>query len=214
MQSKHEWRKHEKHLYLPKTKAEQIEIDSFNFISIDGQGHPQNAEFVACVEALYSLAYTIKMGLKKRQDSPPGYTDFTVYPLEGLWDINDEAKKHFDGTVNKNDFVYTLMIRQPDFVSAELFNEFVEIAQNKTHNTALEKIRFDQLREGPCVQMLHIGPYDNEAASFEKMEQFCQEHNLRRLSKRHREIYLSDARKVSADKLKTVLRFQVEKQGL
>ena len=111
---------------------------------------------------------------------PAGYFDFTVYPLEGVWDINEAAKKHFSGTIKKKDLVYQLMIRQPDFVDEHLYCE-----------------------------MLHLGPFENESVSFDAMESFAQYAGHTRLSKVHREIYLSDTRKVAPEKLKTLLRFQV-----
>ena len=210
MQVKHEWRKKEKVTYLPKNKPEIIDIPEFKFITIEGEGSPSETLFTECIGALYSLAYTIKMMPKKMSTQPHGYYDFTVYPLEGIWDINDEAKANFNGTVNKNDFVYKLMIRQPDFVDEHFFEEMLEVAKEKKKIQLLEQVKFERVTEGLCVQMLHLGPFENEPESFQKMEEFAQTEGLRRLSKVHREIYLSDTRKVAPEKLKTVLRFQAE----
>ena len=116
MPMKHEWRKKEKSLYLPKASPERVEVPGFNFITIRGQGSPDDPEFADKVGALYALAYTIKMTPKKMAVPPDGYFDYTVYPLEGIWDISDEAKTRYDGTVSKQDFVYQIMIRQPGFV--------------------------------------------------------------------------------------------------
>ena len=208
MQDKHEWRKKEKALYLPKNKPEVIDIPEFKFITIEGEGSPADSVFTDYIGALYSLAYTIKMMPKKMDRQPKGYFDFTVYPLEGVWDINDKAKANFKGRINKEDLVYKLMIRQPDFVSKNFYSEMLEVAKEKKKNPLLEQINFERLSEGRCVQMLHLGPFEDEPASFEIMEDFAKSEGVVRLSKMHREIYLSDPRKVAPEKLKTVLRFQ------
>ena len=208
MQDKHEWRKKEKALYLPKNKPEVIDIPEFKFITIEGEGSPSDSVFTDYIGALYSLAYTIKMMPKKIDRQPKGYFDFTVYPLEGVWDINDKAKANFKGRINKEDLVYKLMIRQPDFVSKNFYSEMLEVAKEKKKNPLLEQINFERLSEGRCVQMLHLGPFEDEPASFEIMEDFAKSEGVVRLSKMHREIYLSDPRKVAPEKLKTILRFQ------
>jgi len=208
MQDKHEWRKKEKALYLPKNKPEVIDIPEFKFITIEGEGSPSDSVFTDYIGALYSLAYTIKMMPKKIDRQPKGYFDFTVYPLEGVWDINDKAKANFKGRINKEDLVYKLMIRQPDFVSENFYSEMLEVAKEKKKNPLLEQINFERLSEGRCVQMLHLGPFEDEPASFEIMEDYAKSEGVVRLSKMHREIYLSDPRKVAPEKLKTVLRFQ------
>jgi len=208
MQDKHEWRKKEKALYLPKNKPEVINIPEFKFITIEGEGSPADSVFSDYIGALYSLAYTIKMMPKKMDTQPKGYFDFTVYPLEGVWDINDKAKANFKGRINKEDLVYKLMIRQPDFVSENYYSEMLEVAKEKKKSPLLEQINFERLSEGRCVQILHLGPFEDLTASFEIMEDFAKSEGVVRLSKMHREIYLSDPRKVAPEKLKTVLRFQ------
>lgn len=206
---KHEWRKKEKELYLPKIKPEVIDIPEFNFLTISGEGNPNSEFFSEYIGALYAVSYPIKMTLKKRP-KPDGYSDYTVYPLEGVWDINEEAKKTFNGTINKDDLVFKLMIRQPDFVTEDFALEMIESAMRKKPNELIKEVKFERITEGKCVQMMHIGSYDNEPESFEIMEAFAETENLNRISKMHREIYLSDFRKVNEEKLKTVLRFQVK----
>lgn len=210
MTTKHEWRKHEKSLYLPKPKPQLIDVPAFNFITVNGAGNPNSEEFTDRVTALYSLAYGLKMHLKKLASKPEGYVDFTVYPLEGIWDISDEAKKAFTGVINKNDLVYSLMIRQPDFVTEALFLDVKKEVELKKPSPLLPCVTFNTHTEGSCIQMLHLGPFDDEPQSFSQMEKFADEHQLLRVSKVHREIYLSDARRVSPDKYKTVLRFNVK----
>ena len=209
MPDKHEWRKKEKYLYLPKEKPEVIDVPAFRFITLRGEGSPAGERFSEIIGTLYSIAYGIKMLPKRMETKPNGYFDFTVYPLEGVWDINDEAKKTFSGTVNKEDFVYELMIRQPDFVDEEFYSEIFKAVKKKKHNPLLELMEFKAISEGKCIQMLHVGKYEDEPLSFQKMEQFSKSEGYSRTSKVHREIYLSDARKVSPEKLKTVLRFKI-----
>lgn len=208
MTTKYEWRKKEKAIYLPKSKPEVIDVPDFKFITLHGEGAPEEEQFANIVQTLYSLAYGIKMLPKRMEVKPEGYFDFTVYPLEGVWDINDEAKKVFDGTINKEDLVYELMIRQPDYVTEEFYSEILNAVKNKKPNPMLDDVEFKVVSEGRCIQMLHVGKFEDEPASFERMEAFAKEQGLSRLSKVHREIYLTDFRKVAPEKLKTVLRFK------
>lgn len=209
MPDKYEWRKREKQLYIPRQKPEIVEVPAFNFLTIGGAGSPDDKAFTDKIATLYPLAYGIKMQPKKMAVPPQGYFDFTVYPLEGIWDINDEAKKHFTGTINKEDLVYQLMIRQPDFVAKNFYEEILELVKNKKPNPLLDEVKFERLSEGKCVQMLHVGKFEDEAETFAEMEAFAEQQGLTRLSKLHREIYLSDFRKVAPEKMKTVLRFKV-----
>jgi len=208
---KYEWRKSEKELYLPKNKPTQITIPSFNYFMIEGEGNPNNENFGEYIGVLYALSYAIRMS-HKGGTPPKDFYEYTVYPLEGVWDITDEAKKYYNdtGIINKDTLVYNLMIRQPDFVTAEYAAEVIERTKKKKPHVLLDKVEFGEITEGKCVQMLHLGPYDNEAVSFKKMEEYCSENKITRLSKKHREIYLSDVRKVSPEKLKTILRFKVK----
>ncbi len=206
---KHEWRKKEKEIYLPKTKPVLIDIPTYQYITIAGAGNPNQPIFSEQISVLYSMSYALKMNLKKMEKKPKGYCDYTVYPLEGIWDLSEEAKKTFSGEINKDDFVYTIMIRQPDFIRPEIFTEILAITQKKKPHKLLSELKLEKITDGTCIQMLHIGSYDDEPESFSKMETFAAEHQLERISKRHREIYLSDFRKVPTEKLKTVLRFKV-----
>ncbi len=207
--TKHEWRKHEKQVYLPKTEPEVIDVPTYKFITISGEGNPNSPEFAEHIATLYPISYAIKMNLKKLDLQPIGYSDYTVYPLEGIWDLNEKAKATYDGTFNKDDLVFKLMIRQPDFVSEEFYLEMLALVKKKKSHPLQEKLNFESITDGKCIQMLHIGPYDNEPVSFAKMERFAENNNLKRFSKAHREIYLSDFRKVAPEKLKTVLRFNI-----
>ena len=207
---KHEWRRREKSIYLPKNKPEVVDIPAYKFITIKGEGNPNSEFFGEYIGTLYSIAYAIKMNLKKEDIRPLSYIDWTVYPLEGIWDINEKAKDNYNGHLNKDDLVFHLMIRQPDFIDEAYFNKMLALTKEKKANILLEKVKFETIRDGKCIQMMHIGSFDNEPASFKVMEDYAMSQNLIRKSKVHREIYLSDFRKVAEEKLKTVLRFWVE----
>lgn len=208
--AKHEWRQAEKALYIPQSQPELIDVPAQKFITVSGEGNPNSEIFTEYISALYPVAYGIKMLPQKEAPIPVGYYDFTVYPLEGIWDITDEAKKTFNGTLNKDELVFKLMIRQPDFVDTDFFQHVINIVKAKKPYPLLEKLKFETITDGKSIQMLHIGPYDDEPASFERMEAYAQEIGVERESKIHREIYLSDFRKTALEKLKTVLRFKVK----
>jgi len=206
---KMEWRKKEKTLYLPKTIPTIIDILEFKYFMIDGKGNPNDEFFAEYIAVLYSLSYGVRMS-PKSGSAPAGYYEYTVYPLEGIWDISESAKQNYTGNLDKNSLVFTLMIRQPDFVTDEFAMDIIDKIKKKKPHKLLDKVRFGIMTEGKCVQMMHLGSYDNEPDSFKKMGEFCLENNLKRISGSHKEIYLSDARKVPPEKLKTVLRHKVE----
>lgn len=204
-----EWKKQDKQFYLPKNKPELITIPPLNFFTIRGMGNPNDDAFGEYIGVLYSLSYAVKMS-PKAGNAPDGYFDYTVYPLEGVWDFTEDGRKKSEEFIDKNEFVFHLMIRQPDFVNKEFAKKIIEqIAAKKTH-PLLSEVKFETIDEGKCVQMMHIGKYDDEPASFEQMKAFTQENNLDRASLTHREIYISDPRRGNPEKLKTVLRFQVQ----
>jgi len=208
---KYEWRKQDKELYLPKNKPETIIVPRFNFFMLNGKGNPNGEEFSEAVGVLYSLVYAVKM-LPKKGITPEGYFDYTVFPLEGVWDLTEEARGL--DILDKDSLIYTIMIRQPDFVTEELAQEVIKMVKLKKPHPLLDQVIFTGMEEGLCVQMLHEGPYDDEPNSFAIMEEYCEQNGLRRVSKVHREIYLSDPRKTEPSKLKTVLRFSVERKSI
>jgi len=206
---KHEWKKTEKKFYFPNVEPEKITVPKFNFYTIQGEGNPNDDNFAQCVGVLFSLSYAIKMGLKTGE-VPKNYNDYAVYPLEGVWDIKEEAKLKMDGKLDKNTLVYKLMIRQPAFITESFAIQNIESTKKKKPNVLLDQVKFEMIEEGSCVQMLHMGSFDNEPQSFKLMEQFAQVEQLKRKSLTHHEIYLSDARKTIPERLRTILRFQVE----
>ncbi len=193
-----------KELYLPGKNPAVAEIPPMPFIVIEGAGNPNGDAFSKVVEALYSFSYTIKMSYKGKA-VPAGYFPYKVFPLEGVWDLQEVSLG-----LDKSNFKYSMMIRQPDFVTVEYFEEVREILKKKKPNPNLDIAYFKILDEGMCCQMMHIGSYDDEPESFEKMEAHCKLNGWVRAARTHREIYLSDPRKTEKSRLKTVLRFKVE----
>ena len=200
---KYEWRKLDKKLYQgPKTPV-VIEHPVQSIIMLNGQGNPNKADFSERVSALYSLAYAIKMEYKKTAHHQE-FTDFTVYPLEGVWQ-QTEAE-----TLVKDDLVYTIMIAQPEFITNEIVETALEKVKVKKPNPFYNEIRFERISEGSSVAMLHVGPFDDEPQTFAKMDAFCQENGLKRCTAYHREIYLNNKNRTAPEKLTTILRYSVK----
>lgn len=201
---KYEWRKANREIYQIKSEPCLIDVPAQSFIMIDGKGNPNAADFSERVGALYSLAYAIKMNYKKTA-AEQEFTDFTVYPLEGLWQ-QEQA-----GELIKEELIYTIMIGQPDFITGEMVKKALEQVRVKKPNPLYDEIRFEKMTEGSCVTVLHLGPFDQEPQSFAKMDTFCQNYQLTRISNSHREIYLNNLNRTETSKLKTILRYKVQK---
>ena len=201
-------RKELRNLYSPPSKSVVvIDIPAFNFVMIDGtmltgQTPENSSDFQQAIGALYGASYTIKFQTKLRPENPVNYS---VMALEGLWWV-DSGKFDFQST---EPWHYTLMMLQPDFISPQMYQEAIQQLQKKRPNPALERLRYERFQEGLCVQTMHIGPYADEPATIQKMQDFIQQHGYR-LRGRHHEIYLGDPRKANPEKLKTVLRHPIE----
>jgi len=198
---KYEWRKSEKELYLPGTEPRIVAVPKQKFVAIKGAGDPNGVDFAERIGVLYSLAYAVRM-MPKSGFTPDGYFEYAVYPLEGLWE-GDPA--------DKSSLSYVIMIRQPDFVTDEIFTRATETTKKKKPHSFLSDALFCEMEDGTSVQMLHIGDYDDEPSSFAKMDEFTKQNGLVRNTGAHREIYLTDASKTERTKLKTVLRYGVGK---
>lgn len=207
--TKYEWRKQEKDLYFPKIKPELVKVPPMKFFLISGRGDPNKEEFAEKVGVLYSLAYAVRM-MPKTGYTPEGYYEYTVYPLEGLWDLTEEGRQA--ETLDKDELVYTIMIRQPDFVTADVVGRAFENVRKKKNHPLLDDVKFDTIEDGLSVQMMHIDPFENEPRTFEQMKKFIAENNLQLRTLVHREIYLSDIRKTEKSKFKTVLRYMVSEK--
>lgn len=201
-----DFKKMEKDLYQPKTTPSIIEVGEMIFIAVDGRGDPNtSAEYTAAIEALYGLSYAIKMGNKS-------IMEYVVPPLEGFWNVADDFKGGGASITDKSKFVWTMLIRQPDFVTDEIFKTAIASVTRKKPNLDISKARLIKLNEGLCVQVMHIGSYDNEPATIVAMEQYAAENEYVidiNDTRRHHEIYLSDPRKAAPEKMKTVIRHPI-----
>jgi len=159
------------------------------------------------VEALYSISYSIRM-MPKKGFTPEGYFEYTVYPLEGLWDLNEDGRGKAE--LDKSQLLYKIMIRQPEFVTQGVFDKALEIVRENKPSELLNALKFEEIEDGHSVQMMHLGSYDDEKTSFDLMKAYINDNGFRLRTMVHREIYISDPRKNEADRLKTVLRYMVE----
>ena len=203
---KYEWRKQENNLYSVKQMPIIVNVPKQKFILIKGKGNPNEVDFSNRISALYSLAYTIKMlfknAMKNKTDNE--ITDFTVYPLEGLWEKVNGAE------LDKNKLEYTLMIKQPDFITQEIFTKALENIKKKKPNVLYDEMSFRGIEEGKSIQILHVGSYDDEPKSFEQLNEFARKLDLTRIGDFHKEIYLSNKNRTSEEKQKTILRYSVK----
>jgi hypothetical protein len=210
--SKSDWKRDEKGLYLPGVAPVRVLVPECGFFVVAGKGDPNQPEFGTAVGALYALSYGVKF-LPKKGPAPAGYHAFSVYPLEGVWDLEPFARDRVDeaghAMLDKSALVYEAMIRQPDFVTPGLAAQMLERTAARIPAELRGRIRFERRAEGHCVQMMHLGPYDAEPASFDRIAAFCAAQGLVRTSGRHREIYLSDPGRTAPDRMRTVLRVQV-----
>ncbi len=191
-----------KDLYQPPTgSATVVETPDMRFLAIDGAGDPNTAPaYAQAVEALYAVAYTIKFLLKNEQG-----INYTVLPLEGLWwtpDMREFSMEH------KENWLWTMMIRQPEEVTTTLMERAREQVQRKKPSPALEKLRLESFHEGRAAQIMHMGPYAAEGPAIAKLHAFIREHGYAfdGSQQKHHEIYLSDPRRTAPEKLKTIVR--------
>ena len=205
-----DYKKTEKNLYQPKTTPSVIDVPEMVFIMVDGKGNPNTSEeYQSAVGILYGLSYTIKMS-KMNRTQPAGYFDYVVPPLEGLWWLEDGSEAWYQ---DKDKYCWISMIRQPEFVDAAVFETAKTELTGKKHIDA-SRARLEKYAEGLCIQMMHIGSYDDEPGTNAAIRQFMADNGyVSDISgvRRHHEIYLNDPRKTAPDKLKTVIRHPVVK---
>lgn len=193
-------------LYRPATEPDIIKVPNMQFLMFDGQGMPEKSPmFQKAFQALYGIAYTIKF-MPKKGEAPPGYKDFKMPPPEGLWWMKGNGD--FDAA-RPEDWQWTLLLRVPDFVTPELVHKVIAELVDKKKDQVYRQVRLATYEEGPCVQMLHIGPYDKEGPSLQRMETFAAAHGFAFTGKHH-EIYFGDPRRTRPENLKTVLRHPIK----
>lgn len=207
-----DFKKEYKEFYMPKNKPEIVNVPKANYIAVRGKGNPNtpDGEYQQAISILYAVAYTLKMSYKTDYNME-GFFEYVVPPLEGFW-----WQENVDGVDygNKESFHWISVIRLPDFVTKKDFEWAVEIATKKK-KLDCSKAEFLTLDEGLSVQIMHIGPFDNEPESVAIMDAFLEQQgyendiNEKRL---HHEIYMSDARKVAPEKWKTVIRHPIKRK--
>ena len=207
-----DYKKEYKEFYMPKDKPGIVTVPPMNYLAVAGQGDPSvdDGAFQQAIEMLYGVAYTIKMS-KKTDHRIDGYFDYVVPPLEGFWWQDDLDGVDYE---HKETFRFYAVIRLPDFVKEEDVSWAKHYAWEKKRKD-YSVVRFMAVNEGLCVQCLHVGPFDDEPLTMEKMEAFIEAEGYETdfiAGRRHHEIYLSDPRKTEPAKLKTVLREPIRKK--
>lgn len=207
-----DYKKEYKEFYMPKNKPTIVEVPTMNYIAIRGVGNPneENSEYKQSIGLLYAIVFTIKMS-KMGERHIEGYFDYVVPPLEGFW-----WQEGVDGIdyAHKEEFQFVSVIRLPDFVTKEDFDWAIQEATRKK-KMDFSKVEFMTYTEGLCVQIMHVGAYDDEPASIALMDAYIEENGyVNDFSERrmHHEIYLSDVRRVAPERLKTVVRHPIRKK--
>lgn len=206
-----DFRKEYREFYLPATQPEIVDVPAANYIAVRGQGDPnlEGGEYQQAISILYAVAYTLKMSYKTDYRIE-GFFEYVVPPLEGFWwHENTNGIDYSD----KDAFHWISVIRLPDFVTKENFDWAVQTAtkKKKINCTSAE---FLTIQEGLCVQIMHLGPFENEPKTIGLMEEYLQQHGYQTDitgERLHHEIYLSDARRVAPEKWKTVIRHPIRK---
>ena len=206
-----DYKKEYKEFYAPAKKPSIVTVPSMNFLAVRGQGDPNQEEgdYKKAIGLLYGIAFTIKMS-KKGDHRIDGYFDYVVPPLEGLW--WQEGVQGID-YAHKENFQWISLIRLPDFVAKNDFEWAIEEATKKK-KMDFSSVEFMTYDEGLCVQCMHIGSYDDEPATVALMHEHMEEEGFEldiTDTRLHHEIYLSDARKVAPEKLKTVVRHPIRR---
>lgn len=199
-------KKQRRDLYLPPTKEfTVVDVPPMQFLMVDGHGDPNTAqEYQDAIEALYAVSYRVKFASKRELEQ-----DYVVPPLEGLWWAED--METFTARRDKSAWDWTMMIMQPEWISGEIVATALEQVSKTKNLPALPKLRMEAYHEGLSVQILHVGSYDDEGPVLQRMHQQFIPENGFQMTGKHHEIYLSDARKVAPDRLRTVLRQPVTK---
>jgi len=208
-----DYKKEYKEFYMPKNVPQIVTIPKMNYIAVRGSGNPndEDGEYKRSIALLYGIAFTIKMSYKG-DHKIDGYFSYVVPPLEGLW--WQEGIEHGIDYNKKEDLQFISMIRLPDFVTREDY-DWAKKEATKKKGVDYSSVEFLIYDEGECVQCMHVGSYDEEPETIEKMHEFLEQNGFEldiSESRLHHEIYLSDPRRVSIDKLKTVVRHPVKKR--
>lgn len=204
-----DYKKEYREFYLPPKAPGIVDVPEMNFIAVRGKGDPNEpeGEYKAAIGLLYGIAFTIKMSYKGNHKMD-GYFSYVVPPLEGLW--WQEGGKEMDYS-HKEDFTWISMIRLPEFVTKEEFEWAIREATEKKQQD-FSRVEYFTYCEGLCVQCMHVGSYDREPETIQRMEEYLQGNDFVpdfSGKRRHHEIYLSDPRRTAEEKLRTVIRHPI-----
>lgn len=186
--------------YKAKMIPQVVDLEPYHYLTIEGVSAPEDPLFNSAIEQCYAVAYGVKF-ICKAQD-----LDFTVPKMEAFWWVTGDLP--YDETP-RAEWHWKIMFRMPDFVGDSEFKQAVTVALNKGKLSANHQLKFEQIHEGRSVQIMHIGSYDEEKESLDKLYAFMKEYGLE-MNGYHHEIYISDPRKVAVEKLKTILRYAVK----
>ncbi|MEQ8472121.1 MAG: GyrI-like domain-containing protein [Marinoscillum sp.] len=192
--------------YSAKKSAEIVELDSYGYLTIRGQSSPEDSRFLSAIETIYTVAYDIKF-LCKAEDN-----DFTVPKMECHWYVSGglSAQHQFTETP-RNLWLWQIKIRMPDMVESDHFFKAIHQSREKKPDLNFDIVKFEYLKEGVCAQILHLGSYEEEMPSINKIHELLDLEGYE-ITGYHKEIYLNDPRRVAPEKLKTILRYQIEKK--
>ena len=212
-----DYKKEYKEYYMPKSKPEIVNIPPMNYIAVRGTGDPnvEGGSYQQAIGVLYAIAYTLKMSYKTDYKID-GYFEYVVPPLEGFWWQDKQYPVEGVDASNKDAFQWLSVIRLPDFITEKDFDWAVRTAREKK-KTDCSMAEFLTIEEGLCIQMMHHGSFELESATIQIMDAYLKEHGYENDfcdSRRHHEIYLSDARRVAPEKWKTVIRHPIRKSNL
>ncbi len=190
--------------YRKSKKINYLTLPEMNYITIEGKGGPAGKEFLEAIPLLYKMAYTLRMSYKQQLFTE--FEKFVVGPLEGIWTTEDN--KEFNPGDNKSILNFKLMIVQPKWFTKEMF----DLLMNKIRKDFpdIKKLNYEVIEEGKCVQILHIGKYENQNETLKRVHKDLIEKEYQYIPSSHHEIYLSDARKVSPERLNTIIRYQIK----
>jgi len=197
-------KKENKLLYYPKVdEVSVVKVPEMNFLMMDGKGDPNTSkEYQEAMESIFPVSYKVKFMSKNEKSQ-----DYVVMPLEGLWWVDNMENFSIEDKTNWN---WTVMIRQPDFITESMVKDAINEVKEKKDSPALDKLKFEKFKEGSAAQIMHIGPYFLEGPTVEKLHNYIHENGHEfegcQPGEKHHEIYISDIRRTKPERLKTVIR--------
>jgi hypothetical protein len=195
--------KTDKTYYKATKKPEIVDLDSYYYLTIEGQSAPEDQQFIDAIGAIYPIAYAIKFDLKAQEK------DFTVPKMEAFWYVKGGAEKQKEfANTPRAEWCWKIMIRMPDFVESDHFFRAVAQVKEKGKSPKTDQVKFELMNEGKCAQILHIGSYEAEEETINTLHNYIWDNGMQ-ITGYHKEVYLSDPRRAAEDKLKTIIRYSV-----